>query len=217
MQKYIFILIIFLLPAGISAQKLSFSVVFDPQLAWLNPDSRILEGDGSRLGFNAGLVMDNFFAENYAFSTGFSILQTGGRLRLSDSVYFQDPSWLDTLPEGTGMEYKLQYITVPFSLKLKSNQIGYSTFFAHLGLNTHLNIRAQFTAEKAGLLDEDIKEEVRLFFMSYFIGGGIEYSLGGNTALITGLYYTSGFLDIRTTEDYGIRTGSLALRLGVKF
>ena len=217
MQKYIFNLIILLLPLQIFAQKLSFSVVFDPQVTWLNSDSKSVESDGVQFGFNAGLVMDNYFADNYAFSTGISILQTGGKLHLADTAGFQNPEWLDTLPMGTTVQYHMQYITVPVSLKLKSNQIGYNTFFAHLGLNTHMNVRALAGAESLDLADEDIKDEVRFFMMSYFIGGGLEYSIGGNTALIGGLYFTSGFLDVRTTDNYSIHAGSVSLRLGVKF
>lgn len=217
MQKYIFNLIILLLPVQIFAQNLSFSVVFDPQITWLNSDSKSVESDGARFGFNAGLVMDKYFAENYAFSTGISILQTGGKLHLVDTAGFQNPDWLDTLPSGTSVQYQLQYITVPVSLKLKSNQIGYNTFFAHLGVNTHMNVRAIAGAESVDVVDEDIKDMTRFFMMSYFIGGGLEYSIGGNTALIGGLYFTSGFLDVRTTDNYSIRSGSVSLRLGVKF
>ena len=53
--------------------------------------------------------------------------------------------------------------------------------------------------------------------MSYFIGAGIEYSLGGNTALILGLYYQNGFWDITKTKDYKVTIGSVSLRLGVRF
>jgi hypothetical protein len=217
MQKYIFILIILLMPAGIFAQKLSFSVVFDPQVTWLNSDSKSIAPEGAKFGFNAGLVMDNYFAENYAFSTGISILQTGGVMSLADTSGFTDTDWLDTVPEGDPVRYHLQYITIPISLKLKSNQIGYNTFFAHLGLNTHMNVRALASVESLDVEDEDIREEIKFFMMSYFIGGGIEYSLGGNTALMAGVYYTSGFLDARQNDNYGLRTNSVALRLGVKF
>jgi len=217
MQKYIFILIILLLPAQMFAQKLSFSVVFDPQVTWLKSDSKSISSEGTRFGFNAGLVMDNYFAENYAFSTGVSILQTGGIMSLADTSGFIDTDWLDTIPQGDQVKYHLQYITVPLSLKLKSNQIGYNTYFAHLGVNTHMNVRALASAENQGIEEEDIKDEVKFFMMSYFIGGGLEYSLGGNTALLAGVYFKSGFMDARQNDNYGIRASSVALRLGIKF
>ncbi len=217
MQKYILSLIILTFPCRMFSQKLSFSVVFDPQLTWMNTHTRSVEAGGAGFGFNAGLVMDNYFAENYAFSTGISIWKTGGILTVVDTAGFQDPSWLDTLGPTTAVTYNLQYITIPFSLKLKSNQIGYNTFFAHLGIKNHINVRAVADAGDINVYDEDIRDEIRFFMMSYFIGGGLEYSLGGNTALIAGLYYTSGFWDVTMTKDYRVNISSIALRLGVKF
>ena len=217
MQKYILSLIILIFPVQIFSQKLSFSVVFDPQITWMKSDSKSMKTDGTRFGFNAGLVLDRYFAENYAFSTGVSIWQTGGKLMLVDSKGFQDTFWLDTLPSGTTVNYNLQYITIPISLKLNSNQIGYITFFAHLGANNHMNVRALAGVPGMDISDEDIMKEVRFIMMSYFIGGGLEYSLGGNTALMAGLYFTNGFRDVRKTEDYKVYIGNIAIRLGVKF
>ena len=217
MQKYILSLIIFIIPVQIVAQQTSFSVIFDPQVTWMKSDSKSVEREGTRFGFNAGLVLDRYFAENYAFSTGAFIWQTGGQLMLLDSTGFQDPSWLDTLPSGTTVNHNLQYITIPISLKLKSNQIGYSTFFAHLGVNTHMNVRARAEVADLDISDEDIMYEIQFFMMSYFIGGGFEYSLGGNTALMAGLYFTNGFWDVKKTTDYKAYIGSFAIRLGVKF
>ncbi len=161
--------------------------------------------------------MDLYFTENYAFSTGLSILGTGGDLHYLDSLDFRFGGGRDTLPAGSTVKYKLQYLTIPFSLKLKSNEIGYSRFFAHLGLNAHINTRATADVNYNDIKGEDINDEIQFFMMSYFIGAGLEYSLGGNTALIGGIYFTSGILDVMKTEDYRAHVGSISLRVGVKF
>ena len=59
--------------------------------------------------------------------------------------------------------------------------------------------------------------EIELFMLSYFIGGGLEYSLGGNTALVGGIYFTSGILDVTSNSNNIAQISSLALRIGVKF
>ena len=217
MQKYILSLIILVSSSQIFAQGLSFSVVLDPQITWMNSDSKRVERNGTNFGFGGGLVMDLYFAENYAFSTGLTILGTGGNLQFLDSIDFQSSGSTDIIPPGSTVKYKLQYITVPLSLKLKSNEIGYSRFFAHLGLNTHINIKATGDVEANNIHGEDIGEEIKTFMMSYFVGGGLEYSLGGNTALIGGLYFTSGILDVTENPDYQANVGSISLRVGVKF
>ena len=217
MQKYILSIIILAFSSQIFAQGLSFSVVVDPQIAWMNSDSKKIEREGTKLGFGGGLVMDNYFTENYAFSTGLFILGTGGSLNYLDSLDFQFDGTSTTLPPGSTIKYKLQYLTIPFGLKLKSNEIGYIKFFTNLGLNTHINLKATVTVDSENISGENIKDEVNFFMMSYFIGGGIEYSLGGNTALIGGLYFTSGIWDVTKTNNYRAHIGSFSLRIGVKF
>ena len=100
---------------------------------------------------------------------------------------------------------------------MKSNEIGYYRFFAHLGLNTHINLKATGDVEDFNISGEDIKDEIQFFMMSYFIGGGLEYSLGGNTALIGGIYWTSGIWDVTNNPDYRAHISSVSLRVGVKF
>jgi len=217
MQKYILSLIILLCPLQIFSQGLSFSVVIDPQVTWMNSDSKRIERDGAKFGLGGGLVLDHYFAENYAFSTGLFIQGTGGSLHFLDSLDFQYGGSRDTLPAGSTVNYKLQYLTIPFSLKLKSNEIGYCRFFSHLGLNTHINLKATGDVEDFNISGEDIKDEIRFFMMSYFIGGGLEYSLGGNTALIGGIYWTSGIWDVTKSPDYRAHISSVSLRVGVKF
>jgi len=216
MQKYILTLIILVFSSHIFAQSLSFSVVVDPQITWMNSDSKNTERDGTEFGFGGGLVMDHYFAENYAFSSGISILSTGGSLKYLDSLAFQFGGSTDTIPAGSTIRYKLQYLTIPLSLKLKSNEIGYSRFFAHLGLNMHLNLKSSADINE-DIQGEDIRDEVNFFMMSYFFGGGLEYSLGGNTALVGGIYYTSGILDVTSNSNYRTHISALSLRLGVKF
>jgi hypothetical protein len=217
MQKYILSLILFSLPASIFSQGLSFSVVLDPQVTWMNSDSKRIERSGTNFGIGGGLVMDRYFAENYAFSTGVMMHGTGGDLRFLDSLDFRFGGSTDTLPAGSTVKYRLRYVTIPLGLKLKSNEIGYVRFYAHLGLNAQIRVKASGNAESVGIQGEDISDEVNLFMMSYFFGGGLEYSLGGNTALLAGIYFTSGILDVASSKDYRANVGSLSLRLGVKF
>lgn len=217
MQKYILSLILLVSTGQIFAQGLSFSVVLDPQVNWMNSDSKRIERDGMNLGIGGGLTMDLYFQENYAFSTGIFMQSTGGSLSFLDSLDFQFGGTNESLAPGSSVRSKLQYLTVPLSLKLKSNEIGYIKFFAHLGLNNHLNVKATGEVEAAGISGEDIREEIGLFMMSWFLGGGVEYSLGGNTALIGGLYWSSGIWDVLKNEDYRAHISSMGLRVGVKF
>jgi len=219
MKKYILTGLLLLGVVSLKSQGISFSMFFEPQVSWLTADTKTVVRDDTRIGFNTGLVMDKYFAENYAFSTGISIWNTGGALFYEDSTLFNFNYEDDWLAPSSVLSYKLQYINIPLSLKLNSNQIGYLSFWAHPGINTHINIKAAADGLSDSLSydNENISDAVNLFNMSYFIGGGIEYSLGGNTAVIFGVYYNSGFLDITQTKDYKATLSSVSLRLGIRF
>jgi hypothetical protein len=220
MKKFIVSIVCIACFLPLYPQGLSFSVFFEPQISWLTADVKTITRDAVRGGFNTGLIMDKYFADNYAFSTGISIWNTGGSLLYQDSTMFDFNYEASTIMPNSVMTYKTQYINIPLSLKLNSNEIGYIRFFAHPGINTHINIKAVADVMPEAMEEienENISDAINPVSMSYFIGAGIEYSLGGNTALILGMYYQSGFWDITKTEDYKVTMGSLSLRLGVKF
>ena len=63
--------------------------------------------------------------------------------------------------------------------------------------------------------------ELNIFNLSYHITAGIEYSLGGTTALVFGLNFENNFLDI--TKDNGNQPNDkvshkiLSFRIGINF
>lgn len=217
MQKYILSLIILAFSSQIFPQKLSFSVVVDPMITWMKTNDEDIQRDGCNFGYNIGLVMEKYFTDDYAISTGISILNTGGNLLYLDSIDFDFGSGMDTLSGGTTVTYNLQYITIPFSLKLNSTEIGYTTMFAHIGINNHINIRSTADIPARDISGEDIKNEINMFLMSYFIGGGVEFSFGGDFAILGGIYLTGAIWDVTTNTDYRAYINMVSLRLGVKF
>ena len=217
MKKYIFALVIFSISASVFAQKVSFSVVVDPQITWMTTDVKNVTSEGKQFGFNFGLVFDRFFADNYAFSSGVFLWTTGGGLSYGDSTTISFRSGDEIVPPDSPVTYRLQYLTVPLALKLNTNQIGYFSFFAHLGINNHINIKKSADVPDLNIERVGIPDEINAFNMSYFIGGGMEYSLGGSTAILAGVYYTKGFLDVTVSDDYKATLGGVSLRVGVRF
>jgi len=217
MKKTLILLLFSLLVTSLSAQELRFSVVAEPQLTWIKPDAKNVSSEGSRFGINVGLQVDKFFAPNYALSSGISIGTTGGELHYDNEIVVKIHGEETQLPAGSMVTYKLQYIHVPLGLKLKTNPIGYSTFYAHLGLLGGINIKATGNADSDGLSDENISDDIQLLKMGYFIGGGLEYSLGGTSSLIVGVSYNNGFTDITKREGNKATLSNVALRIGILF
>ena len=217
MKKYTFLVFLMLFSSSLFSQKFSFSIIVDPQIAWLRTELDEVKSDGPVFGINGGLVFDRYFTENYAFSTGISLWQTGGKLLFTEGMTIQTRSGDKTLDPNSSMIYRLQYLTIPLSLKLNSNEIGYVSFFAHVGINNHISIGKSANVPSTDENKVGIPEEINIFSMSYFFGGGCEYSLGGNTRLLAGLYFTSGFWDITSSEEYRATLNAVSLRIGVRF
>jgi len=221
-NKIILILLLVLGSATLSAQqRIGFGIHADPSVNWFSTDISQVRYNGARAGFNFGLTYNKYFAPNYSFSTGISLMRTGGRLVSSDTTTMEfSNSRLKVLP-GNPVEYKIQYLVIPIGLKLQTNQIGYLTFFSDLGLDPKIAISRKADIPSLNISGENANNEINLFNLSYHITAGIEYSLGGSTALVLGLNFDNNFLDA-TTDNGNPRTDKvsqkiLSFRFGINF
>lgn len=203
-----------------NAQTLRFAVFADPLVSWMKTDVSRVESDGARIGINAGLMVDRFFTDHYAFSSGISIMSMGGTLRYTTERPFRTSSGTVTLPPNTSVAYKLQYLHIPLTIKMRTTQIGYTTYYAHVGLDPMINIKANADITSQNLKNTGIGDEVNTIYMGYHIGAGMEYQIVGTTTFTTGITYTNGFTDV--TNNTGIYSEKTVmhffeLRLGIIF
>lgn len=218
MLKTAFIpIIILILSLNAYGQNARFSFMASPQINWMTSGKAGVKSDGPVAGLNTGIELDLFFAEHYAFSTGLTINNLGGRLIYNDSISINSDGTRIMVPAGNPVKYHLQYISVPLGLKFKTIEIGYTTFWVNAGLTPMVNIRAKGTSEDGSLDKTSLKDETGLFNINYFIEAGIEYSLGGSTAIVGGLGYYPGFMDVTNRSADKINTYSFALVLGILF
>lgn len=193
-------LTIFLSAGNLCAQKIKFGVFADPVISWFSTDTRETKNEGSRAGFNFGFTFNQYFAKNYSFSTGISLLSAGGRLVNPDSTIFMRFNNFSTeVLKGHAVVYRIQYLSFPIGLKFESNQIGYLTIFADVGMDPKIVVGGKVDIPSAGVSGESAIKEINGFNLSYHIMGGIEYSLGGTSALVFGLGFENNFLDV--TKD----------------
>lgn len=220
--KAVLIIVLISLSAFVHAQdKISFGIHADPLISWFSTDISEVKNDGARPGFNFGLSYYRYFSANYSFSTGVSLMSAGGRLVNSDTTVMKIGSRDRTVLPGETVIYKIQYLSFPVGLKLQTNQIGYLTFFTDLGLDPKIVIGRKADIPSLDISGERAREELRLFNISYHITAGIEYSLGGSTAMVFGLNFENNFFDI--TKDSGNQPSDkvshkiLGFRLGLIF
>lgn len=117
----------------------------DPNVSWMKPNNNQIEQGGTSIKFGFGIAVDKMFTENYAFGTGLNILNTGGQLTyLYSGGYKKDGATSNTLVIGErNRTYNLKYLEIPLTLKLRTNEIGYITYWAQFGVGLGFNIGAK--------------------------------------------------------------------------
>ena len=203
-------------------QRIVIGLHVDPIISWFSSDVAVTQNSGARPGFSFGLTFNKYFTSNYAFSTGIGLLNAGGSL-ISNSA---QPTILQlskptTVAPGESVVYKIQYLTVPVGLKLQTNQIGYMTFFSDIGLDPKVVTSGKVDIPSLKITNEKAINELNVFNLSYHISAGIEYSMGGNTSLVSGLSFENNFLDItkdnETQSQDKISHKMLSFRFGINF
>jgi len=187
--------------------KFQLGLQLSPNLSWMNPDSEGVDGEGSKIGFGYGIIADFNIADNYAISTGISLLNIGGKLSYPD---IQSPN---LIPIGgrTEADIRLKYVQIPFTLKLKTNQIGYMKYFGQFGLGLGINYDAEADTDfnSPSIIgstftrnDADFGDEINLFRGSLIVGLGAEYNISGNTSIMLGLTFDNGFTNLLSEDTY---------------
>jgi len=218
MQRILAIAILLGTMTTIQAQSyIRFNVHVDPQFSWFNSDINSVEPDGSVFHLQAGLQADYFFAENYAFTFGIGVNNLGGTLLYTDSTEFSSKGETLWVEPDQSVKQNLQYLDFPIGLKLKTEELGYITFFLQLGFNPMVNINAKGTSNAASMDKVDIRDDINLFNLGYHAGLGAEYKLGGSTAVIGGLRWTSGLTDVTKNDLANVKINTISIHLGILF
>lgn len=199
-------------PQQIAPVRLGF--LARPSLTWLTADNRELDSKGVKPGFSFGLMVDMMLGgnANYAFSTGLLYnMADGGKLNYSSLQQFTST---DSVTQSlTDVKLNFQYLEIPLTLKLKTNQIGYMTYFGQLGLQCGVKLSAKRSGEHQSKRDpetvkliekENYNNETRLFNAGLLVGIGAEYNISGSTNILFGVTYFRGFTNVLKGNVYEV-------------
>ncbi len=221
-------------------ESVRFGIKAAPNTAWLRPDTRGVESAGNRLGYTFGLMAEFPVGANgnYRFATGLFLNNAGGKVTVPYNYIAELNGPI--LTRALERDVSLRYVELPFTMKLMTNEIGYMRYFGQIGVSTGFNIRAKadmeepivdastfYTLDFRTEPDVDIKDDVNLFRAALILGAGAEYNFSGSTALLFGITYNNGFINVfdgwEVPNDDGGTTRAkvfqdyLELSLGVLF
>ena len=210
-----------------------FGLKLAPNMGFIRPETDGLDGNGSGFGYTFGLLAEFPIgnAGNYRFASGLFLNNITGKWKEEFSYYELGNTSLRKKDLET--DVKLQYIEVPLTIKMMTNEIGYIRYFGQIGFGNGFNIRAkadqvvptvngsfndepivtEFVEDK----DEDIQSDIMLYKASLIVGAGMEYNFSGNTSLLVGITYNNGFTNILDIEGAKAKAHYLELTMGVFF
>jgi hypothetical protein len=228
MKKLLLPLLALAATVGTASAQVEIGLKISPSITSLRAEStstNAFSSDGSQFGFGGGLVVDYFFGENYAFSTGLLLTGKGGTISYKDVT-------TDAVKQPIGVKLPIttQYLELPLTVKLFTNEIASATrLYFQVGgsLNVPIGTRInknKFYVDPATATENKASDYVYFIDADALAGAGVEYQLGKSTKIFAGLSYHRGLIDIdhyfesdRGFKDVTIKNSGVALDLGIKF
>ncbi|MBW3129793.1 porin family protein [Hymenobacter profundi] len=233
MKKLLLALGVTFLTAGAASAQVEIGLKVSPSITNLRADSPRngtgatgFKNEKSKVGFGGGVIIDYFFGQNYAFSSGLFLTGKGG------TVSYLDPAKNLRYEQKIG----IQYLEVPISLKLFTNDISEGTkVYFQVGGTLAGAIAARIDGEKyytdpgtstpgTPPTESRASKHVIIPDVGLLGGAGVEYLLGQSTRLIAGLSYHHGIVNIdryfdntRKFNNVTLKNSEVALDLGIKF
>lgn len=226
--KFLLIAALFPLVFQAGAQDIRFGITANPGIIWVAPDNAAIDGNGVRFAFDFGLVVDYVFGneERYAFNGGLNLQVAGAKIKGVDS------SGLTST-----LTARINYLQLPLTIKLRSNEVGYFNFYGQLGMVPKFAVRSRADYEietdpGSGVMTtvvdnerfEDIPfypnsiEKVKPFDLGLYVEAGMEYNITDKTVLFGGPFFNTGFLDMfKDNDDERVVSRQFGLRIGVLF
>lgn len=214
MKKTISLYLLLLLPVISFSQSVRFGFTTSPTLGFnsIDPSNagiadgiEFSEDSSSKFGFQYGVMADFDISsdDRYFFNTGLVMHHTGYNFSSEGG-----------LAGTTDYEVSTQYLEIPTTLKLKTNEIGFLKYYGHFGLNHGIKV-----GEKIKSPDDAASSEFdpASYNAALNVGGGIEFNLSGETSLMGGLFYNNGFSKVLDDSRGTLKQNQLGLRIGVFF
>jgi hypothetical protein len=188
-----------------------------PTFGWLKAENG--KGNGVSLGFSYGLMADFNFAENYSFATGLTVTTINGKsTEISPNLYHAGTN--NAAATAYDLKYKLQYLELPFTVKLKTDKISDVRWYGQFGLSNDFNISAKQNAEVDGnaiVKDKNIKDFTKFYRAGLILGAGGEFDVDNHTSITAGLTYNNGFTNIVKDNGRNVKNHYIGINFGVFF
>ena len=190
--------------------KMGFQV--SPSVDFFAPSTDGVDLHKAKAKFGYGMVAELAFTNNYAFVFGIEHKLAGASLDFKQASVNGEGARYIPLDDTTRFElqtrlYRFDYVNVPLTLKLMTNEIGYFTYFGQFGADISVLANAKFKDEgnlystDSTFVNQTVDFTSRYKHSSFInvklrIGVGAEWNFSGNTSLVFSVSYHNGFIDL---------------------
>ena len=112
-----------------------------PNISMAEPRELSHANIGAETHFGYGFVFDAMFTKTYAIGTGVNVFYNGGVTQHLAMREDQNGAFI----EAVQLRQQQQYVEIPLTFKMRTNEIGYATYFGQFGMGFGLNVRSEGT------------------------------------------------------------------------
>jgi hypothetical protein len=216
-----------------------FAITAAPLFCWMTPDTKNIGSEGMRMGWGLGITGEKNISVNAAFTFGLQVNQMGGKILYPLLVTNDNTA---NVQQNVTYAYRTRYVEAPFTIKLRTDEFGYSRIFAEVGIgvgilwsakadldkplfsmppdaegNDDRNVnqkREDFMDQSQSVANEDNISFLRIPVLA---GLGYEYALSQNTTVMAGIRYSAGLTDVMRDEKSKAFNNFIAIQLGILF
>ena len=209
MKKWFLIFLTTVVALNSQAQDKKFAIggAINPGISWLQPENSHFTSEGAVFSFSYGLNFDYYFSENYALSSGLQVMNWGGKVSYPD--LFPQGASTELAQVRSTSEYRYSAVSVPLYLKLKTNPIGYNSYFAEFGFSFlfpfKTSISTTSTYQDGTSTDrgtESIFDNTPFVSVNLYLAAGIEIPISGNTKAQISLQFLNGISSLSNGKAF---------------
>lgn len=201
-------------------KKFKFGFKVDPNVSWMSSETNDAVSEGVLLRGSFGVNADIMFSERYALGTGFSIMGGGGQLSFFDYEDRIGDAGESNFIVKRNRKYKLRYLEIPLTLKLRTDEIGYITYWGQFGLG--LGFATKATADDNIKFFSELVEDADEMGSSWIDSGSAISTLAKEDEEEMGIDISGDILPIRASLiigagiDYSL-SGNTSLMFGIAY
>lgn len=198
------------------AQKIQGGLKGLSNINWIKSNESTFTNDGLRLGLGWGVFADYKLTKNYFLSASLDFLYSGINIQAQNSAYTQH------------IKYDLNYVSLPITIKMKTNEIGHMKYFGQFGIDPGVNLKARadietITSQSTVIVEnQNVKSDIFPLRLALVVGLGTEYNIVGSTSLVGSITFNNGFVSVlknnsSTTINEQANAHFVALNVGIIF